>query len=105
MRPVPVRFGESLWALIEDEANRDNVSAAQWIRDAALMRALWEQQRRNVTDGIDVLEVVRNEYRAEDEAFSRVVRDVLRHARSELDATIQKLPRRSARIVRRWYGL
>src|SRR5687767_9206053 len=41
-----VRFGEDLWTLLEREATRDGLSAAQYVRDAAVMRlafALAEQ--------------------------------------------------------------
>jgi GAF domain-containing protein len=33
-----VRFGEDLWTLLEREATREGLSAAQYVRDAAVMR-------------------------------------------------------------------
>jgi GAF domain-containing protein len=38
MRATTVRFGEDLWALLEQEAARQGVSAAQFVRDAAILR-------------------------------------------------------------------
>jgi len=105
MRRVTVRFGESLWSLIEDECNRDGVSAAQWIRDAALARALWERQRRGLHAGLDALDAVRGEYVLEDQRSAQVIEDVQAHAFAELRALLEKLPPESAEIIRRWYKL
>ena len=38
MRATTVRFGEDLWALLEREAAEQGVSAAQFVRDAAILR-------------------------------------------------------------------
>lgn len=38
MRATTVRFSEDLWQLLEREAARDGVSAAQFVRDATLLR-------------------------------------------------------------------
>lgn len=38
MRQTTVRFGDELWRLLEREAQRDGVSAAQFVRDATLLR-------------------------------------------------------------------
>ena len=38
MRATTVRFDESLWALLEREARAQGVSAAQFVRDAAILR-------------------------------------------------------------------
>ena len=38
MRATTVRFGEDLWALLEREATEQGVSAAQFVRDAAILR-------------------------------------------------------------------
>jgi hypothetical protein len=92
MRRVTVRFGESLWSLIEDESNRDGVSAAQWVRDAALARALWERDRRGVHLGQDALAAVRDEHRREDERRAGAWRAIDRLARPELDVLLEQLP-------------
>lgn len=38
MRATTVRFGEDLWALLEAEAARNGVSAAQFVREATILR-------------------------------------------------------------------
>lgn len=38
MRATTVRFGEDLWSLLEREADEQGVSAAQFVRDAAILR-------------------------------------------------------------------
>lgn len=38
MRATTVRFGEDLWAMLERESARTGVSAAQFVREAAIMR-------------------------------------------------------------------
>lgn len=38
MRATTVRFSEDLWELLEREAERDGVSAAQFVRDSTLLR-------------------------------------------------------------------
>ena len=46
MRATTVRFAETLWTLVEREAQREGVSAAQFIRDASIMRAAYAMGRR-----------------------------------------------------------
>ena len=46
MRATTVRFSEDLWRLLEREAEREGVSAAQFIRDATVMRAAYAMGRR-----------------------------------------------------------
>jgi GAF domain-containing protein len=38
MRATTVRFGEDLWAMLEDEAARSGMSAAQFVREATILR-------------------------------------------------------------------
>ena len=38
MRATTVRFGEDLWAMLERESRRVGVSAAQFVREATIMR-------------------------------------------------------------------
>ena len=38
MRATTVRFGEDLWAMLERDSRRLNVSAAQFVREATIMR-------------------------------------------------------------------
>ena len=49
MRATTVRFSEDLWRLLESEAEREGVSAAQFIRDASVMRAAYAMGRRGET--------------------------------------------------------
>ena len=46
MRATTVRFGDALWALVEREADREGVSAAQFIRDATILRAAYSMGQR-----------------------------------------------------------
>jgi len=46
MRATTVRFSEALWNLVEQEAGRDGVSAAQYVRDAAVLRTAYAMGRR-----------------------------------------------------------
>ena len=46
MRATTVRFSEDLWKLLERESEREGVSAAQFIRDATIMRAAYAMGRR-----------------------------------------------------------
>ena len=46
MRATTVRFGDALWTLVEREANREGVSAAQYIRDATILRTAYAMGQR-----------------------------------------------------------
>lgn len=46
MRATTVRFSEELWRLLEEEAAREGVSAAQYVRDATVMRVGYTMGRR-----------------------------------------------------------
>ena len=50
MRATTVRFSEALWTLVEQEAVRDGVSAAQYVRDAAVLRTAYAMGRRGDAD-------------------------------------------------------
>src|SRR3954462_13409701 len=50
MRATTVRFADSLWTLVEQEAQREGVSAAQFIRDATIMRAAYAMGQRGDAD-------------------------------------------------------
>jgi GAF domain len=50
MRATTVRFAEALWTLVEREAQREGVSAAQFIRDASIMRAAYAMGQRGDPD-------------------------------------------------------
>ena len=46
MRATTVRFGEALWTLVEREAQADGVSAAQYVRDATILRTAYAMGQR-----------------------------------------------------------
>ena len=46
MRATTVRFSDSLWKLLERESGREGVSAAQFIRDAAILRIAYAMGQR-----------------------------------------------------------
>ena len=50
MRATTVRFSDSLWTLIEREASRDGVSAAQYVRDATVLRTAYTMGQRGDAD-------------------------------------------------------
>jgi hypothetical protein len=50
MRATTVRFGDALWKLLEGEAGREGVSAAQFIRDATILRVAYAMGQRGDAD-------------------------------------------------------
>jgi GAF domain-containing protein len=56
MRATTVRFGDALWRLVEREAAREGVSAAQYVRDAAVVRVAYEMGQRNDPDYREALD-------------------------------------------------
>ena len=50
MRATTVRFGDALWTLLEREAGREGVSAAQFIRDATILRVAYAMGQRGDAD-------------------------------------------------------
>lgn len=46
MRRATIRFGNATWMLLEREAELDGVSVAQWVREAAIARAVWVRAMR-----------------------------------------------------------
>ena len=46
MRATTVRFSEALWTLVESEAQADGVSAAQYVRDATILRTAYAMGQR-----------------------------------------------------------
>ncbi len=59
MRATTVRFDEALWQLVEREAVQEGVSAAQYVRDAAVLRAAYAMGRRGDADFEEALDRVR----------------------------------------------
>jgi hypothetical protein len=58
MRATTVRFTEDLWSLLEREASAEGVSAAQFVRDATIMRVAYTMGRRGDADLGDTLDRV-----------------------------------------------
>jgi GAF domain-containing protein len=50
MRATTVRFADALWRLLEREAGREGVSAAQFIRDATILRVAYAMGQRGDAD-------------------------------------------------------
>jgi hypothetical protein len=50
MRATTVRFSDDLWQLLEDEAVRQGVSAAQFVREATITRLAFSADRRDEAD-------------------------------------------------------
>jgi GAF domain-containing protein len=50
MRATTVRFSDALWKLLEREAGREGVSAAQFIRDATIVRIAYAMGQRGDAD-------------------------------------------------------
>jgi GAF domain len=50
MRATTVRFGEDLWAMLEQESDRAGVSTAQFVREAAILRLAALAGRRGDPD-------------------------------------------------------
>jgi GAF domain-containing protein len=46
MRATTVRFGDELWRLLERESGREGVSAAQFVRDATILRIAYAMGQR-----------------------------------------------------------
>ena len=46
MRATTVRFDEALWSMLEREAREQGVSAAQFVRDATILRVAFQAARR-----------------------------------------------------------
>lgn len=59
MRETKIRFGARAWDLIQQEARNDGVSASQFVREAALARALYARHLRGeLADGAQFDELI-----------------------------------------------
>ena len=46
MRKTTLRLSESLWEALNEEAEREGITVAQYMREAALVRISYERARR-----------------------------------------------------------
>jgi GAF domain-containing protein len=58
MRATTVRFSEDLWQLLEEESARQGISAAQFVRDAAIVRLAFLAGRRGDSETEQSIEVI-----------------------------------------------
>jgi hypothetical protein len=78
MRATTVRFDEALWQLVEREAAHEGVSAAQYVRDAAVLRAAYAMGRRGDSEfeaALDRVRGPRHRPAADDSARRRALLD------------------------------
>jgi GAF domain-containing protein len=90
MRATTVRFGEALWGLLEREAEREGVSAAQFIRDATIVRVAYAMGQRGDADFEAALG------RADVPAHREPVEDQAERRQALLDAALRKPDRLQA---------
>jgi hypothetical protein len=53
MRPTTLRFPESLWRMIEEDAEQEGISASEFTRCAVLAAVLIRRARRNPELGLN----------------------------------------------------
>lgn len=58
MRATTVRFSEDLWQLLEDESMAQGISAAQFVRDATIVRLAYLAGRRGDSDSEQSIEAI-----------------------------------------------
>ncbi len=58
MRATTVRFSEDLWQLLEDESTRQGISAAQFVRDATIVRLAFLAGRRGDSESEQSVEAL-----------------------------------------------
>lgn len=82
MRATTVRFGEDLWAMLEAEAARSGTSAAQFVRDATILRlAMLAGARGDEPAQVTLADVASRSLRGTgDDSVMRAVRDPRRLA-------------------------
>jgi hypothetical protein len=78
MRATTIRFGEDLWEILEREATEQGMSAAQLIREAAIMRVAMLAARRGDTELEVDVETLAERARARGRGLSRPLDGELR---------------------------
>jgi aminopeptidase N len=100
MHQTTIRFSSDNWAGLEREAARLGVSAAQYIREAALMRIMYTAGRRGDREMDDALKKA-----AGSEPFLERRDRAIEHAHEELESSEAlwsqgRIARERARILR-----
>jgi predicted DNA-binding protein len=57
MRVTTIRFGRTAWERIQAAAHNEGVSASQYVREAALMRAFLQDYRRGEQSAVTAKDV------------------------------------------------
>jgi hypothetical protein len=111
MRATTVRFGEDLWAMLEDEAARGGMSAAQFVREATILRLAFLAGMRGDPEAQTTLATVAGHVQRKtangDDPVARAVKDGTRLASlratglldSEPDERFDGLARVAARVL------
>jgi len=61
MRATTIRFSPAVWELLEDQARREGLSVAQYVRDAALFRLAYGMgERRELGSPEEVIETLQS---------------------------------------------
>jgi GAF domain-containing protein len=93
MRATTVRFGEDLWAMLESEAARGGMSAAQFVREATILRLAMMAGLRGDDDARATLATVAGEaQRSRNGAVAHAVADPERLAALERTGLLDSEP-------------
>ena len=108
MRATTVRFGEDLWGMLEREAATNGVSAAQFVREATILRlAMLAGMRGDNAARADLASVASGALRPADDPISKALSDPGRLAAladtglmdSPADDRFESLTRVAARVL------
>jgi hypothetical protein len=86
MHQTTVRFSEELWQALEEECARLGVSAAQYLREAALTRIVYAAGKRGDDEFEFALELAIDERPASDSPVAEEMESAVRTSRSAVHA-------------------
>ena len=107
MRATTVRFGDDLWELLETEASSQGISAAQFVRDATIMRLGVISGRRGDLEGSLTLQALAagamtgRPLKGGDDAVSDPERLAALHATNLLDSPAERAFDRITKLAAR----
>jgi hypothetical protein len=112
MRPFTIRFSPSTWEALTEEARRDRVSRAQFVREATVGRIAYERGRR-YEDGLeqrisDAIELLRDQADYTSRRVEQAISSIVEHAADRLNDLIAQLDDRDpdgAAAVRELYSI